>query len=495
VSAIPATTVVGRVVSQSSRTEFRFERVTADGAGLAPGDLVELHLNSGPTVVVLIESMEGHLLASGTGQYSYRCRLLDKPVDADLVGVSVHQCEETSVRRTAAPERELSGSVGEVATRSEHIDVSIELRSVLSTHSCLFGGSGSGKSTLLGLVLEEILRQTASSQIIVLDPNSDFAHIDEPLTLAAVNLPTNACLPLTPDTATTTQKAVAARRHAFYGKPTLSLERLSALHILEATGRPIRPDDEIAMRTLCDLLRRNDAFQPATCVQVLSSSGVGTTSIDSLSAEFRNRLSDVLPEATIQRRAIGSLLDTFSAIQASTFWSHAKADSLSSLLDTTEHRPEYLQLDLGNLPFLDRSVFAAKALEALWDRNQQVRIPTLIVVDEAHNLCTPNPSNCWQERTTEWINRIAAEGRKYSLSLLIASQRPAKIHPNTLDNCRNTFVLRLQNRDDLATLERNTLDVSKELLQTMPTIPRFHALIYGECSRPILIRVGRRRMA
>lgn len=74
---------------------------------------------------------------------------------------------------------------------------------------------------------------------------------------------------------------------------------------------------------------------------------------------------------------------------------------------------------------------ALSVLEHLWV-NRHARKPILIVIDEAHNLCSPNPSTPVERALLELIIQIAAEGRKFGLWLLLSTQRPTKIHPNIL---------------------------------------------------------------
>src|SRR5439155_23147506 len=54
----------------------------------------------------------------------------------------------------------------------------------------------------------------------------------------------------------------------------------------------------------------------------------------------------------------------------------------------------------------------------------------------------------------DWLLRIATEGRKYGLFLLVLSQRPARLHPTLLTQCRNLCLMKMSNRADVATVER-----------------------------------------
>jgi hypothetical protein len=73
------------------------------------------------------------------------------------------------------------------------------------------------------------------------------------------------------------------------------------------------------------------------------------------------------------------------------------------------------------------------------------RTPIFIVIDEAHNFVpADDPIDPYALRISQSIQRIAAEGRKYGLFLLLATQRPSKVRPGLLSECENLCLLRLR---------------------------------------------------
>ena len=52
------------------------------------------------------------------------------------------------------------------------------------------------------------------------------------------------------------------------------------------------------------------------------------------------------------------------------------------------------------------------------------------------------------------FERVAKEGRKFGLSLIVASQRPSEISPTIISQCANFFSHRLQNPDDIDHFKR-----------------------------------------
>ena len=123
-----------------------------------------------------------------------------------------------------------------------------------------------------------------------------------------------------------------------------------------------------------------------------------------------------------------------------------------SVTDDLDERPDATVIDLGGFSTPAESRAAALAvLDHLWENRAQ-RVGRLIVIDEAHNLCTPDPATPVEKLLTERIVQIAAEGRKYGLWLLLSTQRPSKLHPNALSQCDNLALMRMSSPRDLAEL-------------------------------------------
>jgi DNA helicase HerA-like ATPase len=82
-----------------------------------------------------------------------------------------------------------------------------------------------------------------------------------------------------------------------------------------------------------------------------------------------------------------------------------------------------------------------EAINKSYDTDE--RVPTFIVVDEAHNFVPSEPRSRYEGIVREQFRTIAAEGRKYGLFLILVSQRVDKIDPLILSECGNKAVMRL----------------------------------------------------
>lgn len=83
---------------------------------------------------------------------------------------------------------------------------------------------------------------------------------------------------------------------------------------------------------------------------------------------------------------------------------------------------------------------------------ERSRYPWVLVLEEAHNYARP-PARATEDRgaalSRRAFERVAKEGRKFGLSLIVASQRPSEISPTIISQCANFFSHRLQNPDDI----------------------------------------------
>ena len=107
-------------------------------------------------------------------------------------------------------------------------------------------------------------------------------------------------------------------------------------------------------------------------------------------------------------------------------------------------------VDLGSLPTREEQALVAEAvLRGLWDRRLERR-PVLAVLDEAHNVCPARPEDPLTALATEHAVRIAGEGRKFGIYMLVATQRPQKVHENVISQCDNLVLMRLNSAADSA---------------------------------------------
>ncbi len=102
--------------------------------------------------------------------------------------------------------------------------------------------------------------------------------------------------------------------------------------------------------------------------------------------------------------------------------------------------------------------------------------PVLVVLEEAHRYLGESASTL----TRNSANRIAREGRKYGIGLLLVTQRPTELPKTALAQCGTIIALRLSNSDDQGTIKSALPDAIAGLAAVLPSLRTHEAIISGE---------------
>ncbi|EEO15409.1 ATPase [Vibrio cholerae] len=119
------------------------------------------------------------------------------------------------------------------------------------------------------------------------------------------------------------------------------------------------------------------------------------------------------------------------------------------------------------------------------------RHPIALLCDEAH-LYIPqrNAAGAADDISIEIFERIAKEGRKYGVSLVVISQRPSEVNKTMLSQCSNFVSMRLTNADDQSVVKRLLPDSLGGFSDILPTLDTGEALVVGDASLlPSRIRI------
>ena len=113
--------------------------------------------------------------------------------------------------------------------------------------------------------------------------------------------------------------------------------------------------------------------------------------------------------------------------------------------------------------------------------SQRFQSPWVIVLEEAHNYARParQGEDRGQSLSRRTFERIAKEGRKFGLSLIVASQRPSEISATIISQCANFFSHRLQNPDDIDHFKRIIPRQAQRLLDQVTVLASGEAIVFG----------------
>lgn len=118
------------------------------------------------------------------------------------------------------------------------------------------------------------------------------------------------------------------------------------------------------------------------------------------------------------------------------------------------------------------------------------RHPLALFCDEAHLYLPATPNDSIEAIGLENFERIAKEGRKYGIGLVVISQKPAEVNRTILSQSNNFIAMRLTNAEDQAVIKRLLPDSLGNFSELLPVLDVGEALVVGDASLlPSRIRI------
>lgn len=221
---------------------------------------------------------------------------------------------------------------------------------------------------------------------------------------------------------------------------------------------------------------------------------------------------DYIQQLSIQEK-VSQYLD-FLVMRIRTLISDTKTKNLVD--EVNVHLDEWLKLYIGDdlasngtITIIDLSLVPVELIHVLtaviarmiFEALQRYRkmndgkcLPTVLVMEEAHTFVKRYIEDAENQSASEMcckiFEKIAREGRKFGLGLVLSSQRPSELSPTVLSQC-NTFLLhRISNDKDQELVMRLIPDNQRGLLRDLPSLPSQNAIILGWASElPMLVKM------
>lgn len=348
-----------------------------------------------------------------------------------------------------------------------------ELNELLGKHTAILGSTGSGKSGTVASVLHSILERGTehklanwNPRIVILDPHNEYASAfpkhnrlstdDGSLSLPywLLNFAETVALVIG-------KTEFVATSQANIVKVALTSARLEGAAILGIDGTRINVDSPVPYKL--ETLRAN------------------------IEADKPTQASKQDPHNSILEKLDALLRDARVAFLMKE-WDGDSADPLSGVLSqllSTSAQP--LIVDLSGVPnevagissaVIARTLFNYKVWQTAEERRYD---PVLLVCEEAHRY-VPNRGEAQYEAAQEAIRRIAKEGRKYGLGLMLVSQRPSEVDATVLSQCNTWIVLRISNDADREHVRSILPDSMAGLTKMLSSLRRQEAIFVGQAA-------------
>lgn len=115
-------------------------------------------------------------------------------------------------------------------------------------------------------------------------------------------------------------------------------------------------------------------------------------------------------------------------------------------------------------------------------KKDQVRHPLVFICDEAHKYM-PNDSSklkAVEKKSLEIFEKIAKEGRKYGIGLLVVSQRPSELNTTIFSQCNNILSLKITNDRDKNAVSNMLTDSLSGLTDMLPNLDKGECIVVGD---------------
>jgi len=345
---------------------------------------------------------------------------------------------------------------------------------LFGAHGAIIAQSGSGKSFLLGRLVEELLL-TTKARALIIDPNSDFLYLNN---VAEDIWNDHKCKDwFYPGE----DKDTFAKQWANVAIRITSNRNVGSLLPIRIDWGKLSPEE---MGAVLNVDARLDP-ELFACIGITADYAADqwmpTTEPNYDFPFYRARadeLADYLLGGTgtafltghpIARSLLGGnhrmahrLRAYMDVLAGYEIWRHV-GEATQDIAEIISTKWRALTIDLQSLNTdEERLAIVTRALETLWAKAKadlweatrdptaaDHRVPTFIVIDEAHNLIPAERNAPAAVRAANMLVRIAAEGRKYGLFLLVATQRPRKIDSNVLSECENLILMKMKNETDI----------------------------------------------
>lgn len=383
----------------------------------------------------------------------------------------------------------------------------------LFKHALVVGQSGSGKSFMLARLVEELVLHS-EARLVILDLNGDFSMLGK---VARENDWNGDGRTPAPGYAYEERETFAAEWKARVGDlkafvPGGGLQ-ISVGRLSRSGFRELLDLDRAAHPEALWLADR--IFEMAAPRNLRERTWSGPAWLK-LKDEIVRWAQGLTPERSGKGadpyRSLPSYLAATGAVAAAQRISYGLADALDCQIwneheeasgfdrhwKRSDRLPRVTVVDVGSIQHsIGRLVATRYVLERVWELSDKerkdardaktsgkgtrspTRRPIFIVIDEAHNLAPPDPKSAAARGVLHEIRKTAAEGRKNGLFLLLATQRPRKLHADVASECDNVVGMKLTGTSDIRWMQERFSSESKQYWKQLKLLKKGEALFAG----------------
>ncbi len=391
--------------------------------------------------------------------------------------------------------------------------VNITPERIFGRHCAILGATGGGKSWTVGRLLEQVARHNA--KVILFDATGEFHTLDRGV--HHIHLSTGLAQPVSskevvlPYFELTESDLFALFKPSGQTQAPKLRAAMKSLKLAKIVGTPLATDGvitkaemkkapyEVAYTTHAQALESPRAdFDLAKLTRQINEECVflsgGTQSAPNFTVWGKGNESEKSYCVTLITR----VEDMLQAPELACIFQPTGKESLTSSLDQflNDSTKTILRVSLKFLPFSHnaREIVANAVgihLLALARTGRFRSQPVIVFLDEAHQFLGKTLGDENSKYPLDAFDLIAKEGRKFSLNICIATQRPRDIPEGVLSQMGTLIVHRLINDKDREVVERASGDIDRSAAAFLPTLAPGQAVIIGvDFAIPLTIQVS-----
>ncbi len=348
-----------------------------------------------------------------------------------------------------------------------------EMNELLGKHTAILGATGAGKSAAVAAIIHSLLERGRSTghsdwhpRIIVLDPHDEYASAFSDHTKLSTDDGTLAL----PYWLLNFQETInlligktefVATSQANIVKNALLEARVAGAEEIELDKTKITVDSPVPYKL----------------------------------SNFKSSIEAAKPPQASKQESYNSILEKLDVLERDARvsflmaeWTGGTEDPMPGVIGQLVgpgNQPRIV--DLSGIPnevagitsaVIARTLFNLKVWQSPEERGDD---PVLLVCEEAHRY-VPNRGEAQYEAAQEAVRRIAKEGRKYGIGLLLVSQRPSEVEATVLSQCNSWIVLRITNDSDRGHVRSILPDSLSGLTKMLSGLRRREAIFVGQAA-------------
>ena len=358
-------------------------------------------------------------------------------------------------------------------------------------HACIVGSTGSGKSYTVASVLEKAT-QLSYANMVVFDLHGEYNELSYADQIKICDEPDGLHIPLwffnseeihslfvESSEGTSTNQRAAVINYILKAKKEYIKNNMSGVSEEIVTADTPVP---FSAKELIEYLEKQNILEVDTGEVYKSKDKEGQAKTKR--GQYYDKLTNLITRlrTKMDDKKYGFVFNEKDTTQADYLNQFA-----ARIMGNDKHRIKVI--DLSEVPSDMLAIIIGIVTRIIYDiqfwmtpAKDEVRHPLVLVCDEAHIYMSNDMSKmkAVEKKSLEIFEKIAKEGRKYGIGLLIVSQRPAELNTTIMSQCNNIVSLKVTNDRDKSAVAAMLTDSLVGIVEMLPNLDVGECVVVGD---------------